>query len=299
MSAQQKKNKVPLRGNVTPCSFHKYHALGNDYIVIDPNKTKLNMTPENIKLICHRHFGIGSDGILYGPIPEKDAFRLRIFNPDGSEAEKSGNGIRIFTKYLVDAHYVAGKKLLIDTLGGRVGVEVLDENADWVKVDMGTVTFRSDEIPVSGKSREVVDEPLSVGTDSFKITCLSIGNPHCVIPMNKASEDVVKKIGPLIEHHPLFPNRINTQLLEIVNRGLIKIEIWERGAGYTMASGSSSSAAASAAYRLGLVDPRLKVQMPGGTIDIDIHPDGHVYMTGAVSGVARGEFSEDFWNQLR
>jgi diaminopimelate epimerase len=117
--------------------------------------------------------------------------------------------------------------------------------------------------------------------------------------MNKASEDVVKKIGPLIEHHPLFPNRINVQVLEVVSRGLIKIEIWERGAGYTMASGSSSCAAASAAYRLGLVDPRLKVEMPGGMIGIDIHPDGHVYMTGAVSSVARGEFTEEFERQLR
>ena len=259
----------------------------------------MNLTPENIKLICHRHFGIGSDGILYGPLIDKDKIRLRIFNPDGSEAEKSGNGIRIFTKYLVDPHYVTGKRVFLDTLGGRVEVEVLDERANWLRVDMGTVTFRSDEIPVSGEPREVVNETLNVGTDSFKMTCLSIGNPHCVIPVEEASEDLVKKMGALIEHHPLFPNRINMQLLEIVNRNHIKIEIWERGAGYTMASGSSSCAAASAAYRLGLVDPRLKVEMPGGTIDIDIHPDGHVHMTGAVSSVARGEFSEDFWKQLR
>ena len=259
----------------------------------------MNLTPENIKLICHRHFGIGSDGILYGPLIDKDKIRLRIFNPDGSEAEKSGNGIRIFTKYLVDPHYVTGKRVFLDTLGGRVEVEVLDERANWLRVDMGTVTFRSDEIPVSGEPREVVNETLNVGTDSFKMTCLSIGNPHCVIPVEEASEDLVKKMGALIEHHPLFPNRINMQLLEIVNRNHIKIEIWERGAGYTMASGSSSCAAASAAYRLGLVDPRLKVKMPGGTIDIDIHPDGHVHMTGAVSSVARGEFSEDFWKQLR
>ncbi len=274
-------------------------ALPPTYKAGHPADLPVNLTPENIKLICHRHFGIGSDGILYGPLIDKDKIRLRIFNPDGSEAEKSGNGIRIFTKYLVDTHYVTGKRVFLDTLGGRVWVEVLDEKANWLRVDMGTVTFRSDEIPVSGEPREVVNETLNVGTDSFKMTCLSIGNPHCVIPIEEASEEVVKKIGPLIEHHPLFPNPINMQLLEIVNRRLIKIEIWERGAGYTMASGSSSCAAASAAYRLGLVDPRIKVKMPGGTIDIDIHPDGHVHMTGAVSSVARGEFSEDFWKQLR
>jgi diaminopimelate epimerase len=299
MNTRHKKDKIPLDGDSMSMNFYKYHALGNDYIVIDPNNTNLDLTPENIKFICYRHFGIGSDGILYGPILEKDTFLLRIFNPDGSEAEKSGNGIRIFTKYLVGVHYVTGKRVFLDTLGGRVGADVLDEKANCLRVDMRTVTFRSDEIPVSGESREVVDETLDVGTDSFRVTCLSIVNPHCVIPVKEASEDLVKKIGPLIEHHPLFPNRINLQLLEIVNRSLIKIEIWERGAGYTMASGSSSCAAASAAYQLGMVDSRLKVKMPGGTIDIDIHPDGHVHMTGAVSSIAWGEFSNDFWKQLR
>lgn len=282
-----------------PDDFYKYHALGNDYIVIDPNKTRIDLTVDRIRLICHRHFGVGSDGILYGPLFERDEIHLRIFNPDGSEAEKSGNGIRIFSRYLVDAHYVTGKRITLDTLGGKVLVELLDEKANLLKVDMGTVTFRSDLIPVSGEPREVVNETLQLGTDSFRMTCLSIGNPHCVIPLQRISEELARSMGPRVENHPIFPKRINVQLLTIVNRNHIKIEIWERGAGYTMASGSSSCAAASAAYRLGLVDREIKVEMPGGAIEIEIGPNGHVHMTGPVSGIAKGEFSEELWEHLR
>ncbi len=279
--------------------FYKYHALGNDYIVIDPNHIQLTLTPDHIKLICHRHFGIGSDGILYGPLFDQGRIRLRIFNPDGSEAEKSGNGIRIFSKYLVDAQYVTADKISLDTLGGKVEVEILDKKANLPKVDMGGVTFRSDLIPVSGESRDVVNEALQLGAQFFNVTCLSIGNPHCVIPLQEISEKLAREIGPLVENHPMFPNRINVQLLQVIGRNHIKIEIWERGAGYTLASGSSSCAAASAAHRLGLVDPKIKVDMPGGTMEIEIDPDGHVHMTGPVSSVARGEFSDELWEKLR
>ncbi len=279
--------------------FYKYHALGNDYIVIDPNHTQLNLTPDHIKLICHRHFGIGSDGILYGPLFEQDRIRLRIFNPDGSEAEKSGNGIRIFSKYLVDARYATTDRISLDTLGGKVQVEILDKKANFLRVDMGSVTFRSDLIPVSGEPRDVVNEPLRLGSQSFNVTCLSIGNPHCVIPVQEISEELARQIGLLVENHPMFPNRINVQLLQVIGRNHIKIEIWERGAGYTLASGSSSCAAASAGHRLGLVDSKIKVEMPGGTMEIEIEPDGHVQMTGPVSSVARGEFSDELWEKLR
>lgn len=274
--------------------FHKYHALGNDYIVIDPNHFPINLNESNIKLICDRNFGIGSDGILYGPIFEEDSIKLRIFNPDGSEAEKSGNGIRIFSKYLVDAQYVSDKKFILDTLGGRVFVELLDELGELIKVDMGSVTFQSEIIPVGGLSREVVNENLEIEGEVYQITCLSIGNPHCVIPIDLFSKETALKLGPSIENHSMFPNKINMQLLKVIDRNNIQIEIWERGAGYTMASGSSSCAAASAAYKLGLVDNEIKVHMPGGEIDIVIYTDGHIHMTGTVSSVAKGEFSNSF-----
>jgi diaminopimelate epimerase len=290
--------------------FYKYHALGNDYIVIDPQKTKVELTPKRIKLICHRNFGVGSDGILYGPtrlpknlfggqVIEKGEIRLRIFNPDGSEAEKSGNGIRIFSKYLYDSKIITKKKFKLHTLSGEVKVQILNDAASLIKVDMGTVTFQSSKIPIEGKLREVINESLKIKGREYKITCLSIGNPHCVIPLEEISEELAKEIGPKVENHPLFPNRINVQLLKVIDRQNIKIEIWERGAGYTLASGSSSCAAASAAYKLGLVDRNINVHMPGGTIIVEIDNQNYVQMIGPVSSVAEGNFSKEFWEKLK
>lgn len=274
--------------------YYKYHALGNDYIVIDPNKTKINLTKDNIQLICHRNFGVGSDGILYGPTKKKNVLGLRIFNPDGSEAEKSGNGIRIFSRYLFEAAYVKEKQFELDTVGGKVSVEIKNNDASLIKVDMGTVTFVSDEIPVKGKSRNVINEVIKIKDKSYKVTCLSIGNPHCVIPMDTISKELACDIGPMVENHSMFPNRINMQLLKVIDKNNIQIEIWERGAGYTLASGSSSCAAASAAYKLGLISDKINVKMPGGEIQIEIKKDGHVFMTGSVTSVAIGQFSKEF-----
>ena len=280
--------------------FYKYHALGNDYIVIDPSRNDVSLTEATIQLICHRNFGIGSDGILYGPTFDGGEISLKILNPDGSEAEKSGNGIRIFSKYLFDEAYVEGRKFRLQTLGGEVAVEILDDQARRIKVDMGSVTFVSDEIPVSGVRREVVDETLTVGDEEFKVTCASVGNPHCVIPMPEISKELALELGPPVENHPLFPNKINVQLLKVIDRGNIQIEIWERGAGYTLASGSSSCAAASAAHKLGHVDSDLTVHSPGGQIEIEIEikSDGHIFMTGAVTGVMSGQFKPDLRGEL-
>jgi diaminopimelate epimerase len=279
--------------------FFKYHALGNDYIVIDPNKTNINLSAENIKLICHRNFGVGSDGILYGPIFQGENILLKIFNPDGSEAEKSGNGIRIFSRYLVDVGYVIEDSFTIYTLGGKVSVEILDDKARLIKVNMGTVTFDSELIPVKGERREVVNESLLIHGKEYKVTCLSIGNPHCVIPLNTISKDLVLQLGPDVENNEVFPNRINIQLLKIIDKNNMQIEIWERGAGYTLASGSSSCAAANAAFRLGLVENKIKVHMPGGKIDVEIMKNGDIFMTGSVTSIARGEFAADLWEQIK
>ena len=278
--------------------FYKYHALGNDYIVIDPNKTNIYLNEENIKIICNRNIGLGSDGILYGPIIENQKIKLRIFNPDGSEAEKSGNGIRMFSKYLGDVNYVNESTFSVSTIGGEVSVEILNLKDGLIKVDMGLVTFQSDLIPVVGESRKVIRELLQVNDECLEVTCVSIGNPHCVVPVTNISKERVLQLGSRIENHPNFPNRINLQLLSVIDRHNIQIEIWERGAGYTMASGSSSCAAASVAYELGLVEREVKVHMPGGEIDIDIKPSGHVYMTGRSTAVAQGEFLEEFKNRL-
>jgi diaminopimelate epimerase len=279
--------------------YFKYHGLGNDYIVIDPQHADISLDPEVIRLICHRNFGVGSDGILYGPIGKDGNLQLRIFNPDGSEAEKSGNGIRIFSRYLFDAGYLHSNQFQLETLGGKVYVELLDATASKIRVDMGTVTFFSTEVPVSGPPRQVISEELMIKERSFNITCVSIGNPHCVVLLDDISRELVEEIGPIIESHSLFPNRINVQLLKVLDRNKIQIEIWERGAGYTLASGSSSCAAASAAYKLGLVDEDIHVHMPGGTINVEIGPDGRVRMTGSVTGVCKGVFMGDLSAQIK
>jgi diaminopimelate epimerase len=267
--------------------------LSNDYLVIDPNVFDIDLKSESIKLICDRNFGIGSDGVLYGPINKDDPFKLRIFNPDGSEAEKSGNGLRIFSRYLFEKGYTKGKKnFQIETLGGIVTAQIKDQTADLIKIQMGKVTFTSDQIPVKGQTRQVVNEPIVFDSTSYNVTCLSIGNPHCVIPMKDISADAAKKLGPHVENHQLFPNRINMQLLKVIDRSTIEIQIWERGAGYTLASGSSSCAAAAAAYKLGMVDRNINVKMPGGELLIEIAEDGEIYMTGPVEAVFEGIFTQ-------
>jgi len=268
--------------------FAKYHALGNDYLVIDPKDLPSRLTTAQVKVTCHRNFGVGSDGILLGPLPAKQAkFALRIFNPDGSEAEKSGNGLRIFSRYLWDRKLVGGEEFAIETPGGVVRATVLD-NGQSVRVEMGEVSFWSDAIPVIGPRREVINEKITVGGHTFTFCAATIGNPHCVLPLPEISREMANRYGPLLETHPNFPNRINVQFLKVLDRRNIQIEIWERGAGYTLASGSSSSAAAAVAHKLGLCDRAISVHMPGGVIAIEIGDNFAIRMTGPVTKVSEG-----------
>jgi len=274
--------------------FYKYHGLGNDYIVIDPSGNNVALNPETIKLICDRNLGIGSDGILYGPLFGDGPMRLRIFNPDGSEAEKSGNGVRIFTRYLLEHGYVKGDTASFMTPGGPIEAKLLDPAAYLIKVNMGSCIFDSERIPVAGPRREVLNEPVEILGKRYLMTCVSMGNPHCVIPLKAISRELACELGPAIERHPLFPNRINMQLAQVIDRRSLRIEIWERGAGYTLASGSSSCAAACAARRLGLVDGSVTVHMPGGSLSIDTGNDWSVSMTGPVASVSEGNFTPEF-----
>jgi diaminopimelate epimerase len=275
--------------------FYKYHALGNDYVVLDPQDQRLALTSDQIRAICHRHYGIGSDGILLGPLPSTKApFLLRIFNPDGSEAEKSGNGLRIFCRYLWDRKLVGSRPFGIETKGGLVQCLVLDDGKR-VQVEMGRVSFWSKDIPVAGEPREVLQEPIKIGKKTFRFSGATIGNPHCVIPVEDLSPESAKKYGPLLEVHPLFPNRTNVQFLKVLDRNNIRIEIWERGAGYTLASGSSSSAAAAVARKLGLCDSQITVHMPGGQISISIDENFGIVMVGPVTRIGEGQLTNEMF----
>jgi diaminopimelate epimerase len=278
--------------------FRKYHALGNDYIVLDPADFPEWEAPGTgqIRVICHRNFGVGSDGILWGPLPSAKAqFGLRIFNPDGSEAEKSGNGLRIFSRYLWDQKRVNEAPFTIETPGGVVTSQIA-EAGKLITVEMGSVSFDSLKIPVNGSPRQVLLEPIEIQGRTFTFSAATIGNPHCVILADDLSPEIARRYGPQIEVHPLFPSKTNVQFMKVIDRSNIRIEIWERGAGYTLASGSSSSAAAAVAHRLGLVDPSVTVHMPGGTIGIKIGDGFSITMTGTVNKVADGQLHPEIFD---
>ncbi|GLC79096.1 diaminopimelate epimerase [Lacrimispora brassicae] len=280
-------------------TLEKYHGLGNDYLIFDPNKNELELTEESVRLICNRNFGVGSDGLLVGPILGQDKLEVKILNPDGSEAELSGNGVRIFGKYLKDAGYVQKNRFIINTLSGQQTIQYLNEDGTKIKVSMGKLTFYSDEIPVTGPRREVLNETMMFGSIPYRVTCVSIGNPHCVIWLNDISKELACRIGKHSETADYFPGKINTELLKVMDRTNIEIEIYERGAGYTLASGTSGCAAAGAAYRMGLTDPKMYVHMPGGVLEVEIETDGSVLMTGEVGYVGRFILSHEMTEQLR
>lgn len=280
--------------------FHKYHALGNDYIVLNPADFPAWQpapTVDQIRVVCHRNFGVGSDGILWGPLPSQQSeFGLRIFNPDGSEAEKSGNGLRIFSRFLWDQGLVQNPTFTIETPGGHVQ-SVIKDQGRLITVAMGSVSFDSAKIPVnlSGSPREVINEKIKILDREFTYCAATIGNPHCVLPVADLSPELAHRYGPHLETHAHFPRKTNVQFLKVRDRKNIQIEIWERGAGYTLASGSSSSAAAAVAHKLGLVDRDVTVHMPGGQIGIEIGDGYSIMMTGTVNQVAEGSMHPELF----
>lgn len=267
--------------------FSKYQALGNDYITINPLESSGELPEQIIKRVCDRHYGVGADGILYGPLASDQCdFRLQIFNPDGSEAEKSGNGLRIFSRYLWDSELVRSEPFTIETKGGIVG-SIVTHNGGMVSVQMGVVRFKQRNEYMTNP----VPESLEVEGRQFEFYRADVGNPHCVIPVHELSAELACKYGPLIERHPLFPYRTNVQFLQVVDRKSINIQIWERGAGYTLASGSSSVASAAVAHALGFCDQEISVTMPGGVIDVWFDHSLMATMTGTVGKVCEGVLS--------
>ena len=274
----------------------KYQGFGNDYLVLDAKKNQLQLQGKKVALLCQRGFGLGADGVLYGPVDINGKMGMHIFNSDGSEAAISGNGVCIFAKYLMDNEYVTEKKFAIETLSGTIEVECLNARATEFRVNMGKASFLSREIPVTGEVREVVDEPFTFNKKEYKATCLTVGNPHCIIFMDQVSQEKVRELGPYVENADEFPERVNLQICRQIDKGNLDIEIWERGSGYTKASGTGSCAAAIAAYRKGLMENRINVNQPGGMIQIDIKEDGTIFMTGTVGYIAEMSVAESFFS---
>lgn len=285
--------------------FFKGHGLGNDYIALDPSNLSFNLTPRIIRTICDRNWGIGSDGILAIHPSKKADFGLRIYNPDGSEAEKSGNGLRIFGSYLYATRKTRKRQFSVHTKGGLVQVNLDVNGKGYVggaTVEMGKASFQPISLPCSLRVPELIQQPVKAAGQSLRFMGVSVGNPHCVVFREKGTkwtrEDLLE-IGPELEHHTIFPKRTNVQLAVPVGPKAISILIWERGAGETQASGSSACAAASAAVRLGLVKSPVTVKAPGGNLEIAIDPQYNITMKGPVAEVARGQFSDQFVHSLR
>ncbi|QIL91399.1 diaminopimelate epimerase [Microbulbifer sp. SH-1] len=273
--------------------FKKYNALGNSYLVIEEKDLDMDLSKEAISILCSKNFGIGSDGILLKLMdPVSSGFRMRIFNPDGSEAEKSGNGIRIFCRYLFDNGLVNSERFTVLTKGGTVNCQIMDCGSR-VNVEMGTAIFDVELIPVSNVAGEALNQELVINDEKIAFSSVSMGNPHCVVFVDHPSKELAYRLGPKIEEHSIFPNRTNVQFVKVIGSNLIQIEIWERGAGYTLASGSSSCAAAAVAKKLGYCDSEIVVRMPGGEIEIKIDENYVVTMEGPVTSVCSGTISSE------
>jgi diaminopimelate epimerase len=271
--------------------FHKYEACGNDYLIIPGEEDWFKPDSDLIKRICSTQYGVGSDGLLVVNSSKDHANELRIFNPDGSEAEKSGNGLRIYARYLSDFENWNGEPKKVNTLGGEV--ELKEIGGKNFSVNMGKASLNPEDIPLNDIS-PWVDKELKINEQSFKVTCVSLGNPHCVIEYNDLpSDQEIKTIGPMIENYPLFSRRINVQFAKILSGTEVEVKIWERGAGLTESSGSSSCAVVFVLNYLGKLDKTVQVIMKGGTLEVDLSDDG-IWQTGPVNKIFSGELSEEF-----
>ncbi len=265
--------------------FTKMHGLGNDFILIDSREMKLDDLPRLSQRLCNRRFGIGADQMLLLYDSKKADFMMRIFNTDGSEVEMCGNGIRCFAKFVWDRGLSDRDVLAVETPAGIIRPE---KSGDGIRVDMGEPIFEGRLIPVNINGT-IKDFPLKIADKEFAMTCVSMGNPHAVTVVDDVDNFDVKKYGPLIENYELFPNRINVEFIQVIGPGKIKMRVWERGSGETMACGSGASAAAVAAHLNGLTERRVAVVLLGGELAIEWNEDNHVYMTGPAEEVFTGE----------
>jgi diaminopimelate epimerase len=277
--------------------FTKMHGLGNDFILIDgiKNQALTSFCDEELStlsiFLCKRRFGVGADQLLLLVPSEKADFRMRIFNADGSEVEMCGNGIRCFAKYIWDSGLSDKDILEVETMAGMI---LPEKRGDQVRVNMGLPRFRPDEIPLYAEGMEnlpgdeIIDFPLEVEGETFRISCLSMGNPHTVIVVDDVKTFPVSYFGPMIENHQIFPRRTNVEFVEIMNNGEVRMRVWERGAGETMACGTGASATAVITARKGLTGREVNVHLLGGELFIEWADDGHVYMTGPAITVFDG-----------
>jgi len=252
--------------------FWKMHGLGNDYIVVDNREGILPEEETNraAERLCRRRYSIGADGLLLLCESDLADVKMRVFNADGSEAEMCGNGIRCLAKYCYEKKVTHEEVMTIETLAGvkTAWLDVENETVQRVKVDMGKPSFRRKDIPMLGVGK-CIDQELQLDRESFRATCLSIGNPHCVLFVDNVDEFPVLEVGPKIERHPAFPNRTNIEFVQTMKSNEVRVRVWERGCGETVACGTGACASVVAGNVLGLLDKRCVVRLLGGDLEIE------------------------------
>ncbi len=275
--------------------FVKYHGLGNDFILIDNrSSSEPLLTQKQAVKLCDRHFGIGADGVIFA-LPGQDSdYTMRIFNSDGSEPEMCGNGIRCLAQFLVRLEGDRSKiaKYRIHTLAGIITTQIVSDGQ--VKVDMGMPRLLAAEIPtqLSPGNNKVIDQPLEVAGQSWSVTCVSMGNPHCITFVEDVAAVPLEIIGPQFEHHAAFPQRTNTEFIQVVQHDYLKMRVWERGAGATLACGTGACASLVAGVLTGRCDRIAVVELPGGCLEIEWSDlDQKLYMTGPAQRVFAGKLS--------
>jgi diaminopimelate epimerase len=276
--------------------FIKMHGAGNDYVYVDCFQQTLTDLPNLAQAVSDRHFGIGSDGlILILPSSCADA-KMRIFNADGSEAEMCGNGVRCVAKYIYDYAIARRKSLRIETNAGVLALQVVTDARDkvaQVRVDMGVPKLQREDIPMLGATHsQALGVQLQVDGRSFTVSCLSVGNPHCVVFVDDVDAVVLEHWGPLLENHPQFPQRINVEFVQVVSPTEVRQRTWERGAGETLACGTGSSAVTVASFLAGYTGRKIINHLRGGDLEMEYHESGTIYMTGPATEVFSGEWPQ-------
>ena len=273
--------------------FTKMQGLGNDYVYIDATKENIENPSVLAKYISDRHFGVGSDGLILICPSDKADFRMRMFNSDGSEAEMCGNGIRCVGKFVYDKKLTDKTLVTIETKAGikTLKLNVKDEKVDTVRVDMGTPILESEKIPVITDEKIAQNLRLNALDKSFDFTCVSMGNPHAVTVVDNLSDFDVKKYGSILEVNEAFPNKTNVEFVEIKDPENIKMRVWERGTGETLACGTGACASVVACNLNGLTKRSVNVELLGGNLNIELGEDNHVYMTGPAVTVFEGELN--------
>ncbi|MEW6494780.1 MAG: diaminopimelate epimerase [Cyanobacteriota bacterium] len=273
--------------------FTKYHGLGNDFILIDNRaETEPIISAEQAVKLCDRHFGIGADGVIFAlPAQQTSDYTMRIFNSDGSEPEMCGNGIRCLAQFLADLEGTNAKtQYRIHTLAGVITPKLEGEGK--VKVDMGMPQLLAAQIPTTlvEADQKVINAPLEVAGQTWEVTCVSMGNPHCITFVEDVAAIPLETLGPQFEHHSVFPKRTNTEFIQVVRPDYLKMRVWERGAGITLACGTGACASVVAAVLTGKSDRKATVELPGGCLEIEwSEHDQRVYMTGPAQRVFTGQ----------